>query len=493
MNLEHIIQIVKPSLISGSTRKALGKITDNSINVTPGDIFVAIRGNESDGHTYIESAVSQGASVIISEKQVEFDDVCVLVVENTRKVLGPLSLAHAGNPQQCLTLIGVTGTNGKTTVATLIYQTLTELGVKTALLGTVAKYFGGIKKESNLTTPGSAELALDLKEAVENGCTHLVMEVSSHALQQNRALGLSFEIAVFTNLTLDHLDYHKSMDEYAKAKKMLFDNLVETSTAIVNFDDPYGKMMVKDTKATVWDLSLTGSDFKVVTVDTEGILIDMDGIYIQSPLTGTFNAYNLAQTYLAVVALGFSAKDVAKILNSVSGAPGRLEKVLLNSVADSVMYPSVFVDYAHTPNALENVLSTLKETKSEHQKLSVVFGCGGNRDRSKRPAMAKIAETFADRCIVTSDNPRFEDPDSIIDEVCTGFSPSYPFIRITDRAEAITKSIMDADTDSIVLVAGKGHETYQDIQGVKYHLDDMEICQKALLQKIGTSKIKEAN
>lgn len=493
MNLEQIIQIVHPKLVTGSTKKRIGKVTDNSKLVEKGDVFVAIRGNQSDGHTYIKSAVEQGAAVIISEKHCEFDDVCVLLVQNTREILGPLVLAHAGNPQNCLTIIGVTGTNGKTTVATLIYQTLTTLGVKTALLGTVAKYFSTVKYESLLTTPGSIELAKDLKEAVANGCTHLVMEVSSHALEQQRVAGLSFNIAVFTNLTLDHLDYHKSMEEYANAKKLLFDGLNSESTAIVNFDDPYGKKMVQDTSATVWDLSLSGDDFKIVTVDTEGILLDMDGIYIQSPLTGTFNAYNLAQTYLAVVALGFGAKDVAATLNSASGAPGRLEKVSLDAKFDTIMYPSVFVDYAHTPNALENVLSTLKETKSNHQKLTVVFGCGGNRDRSKRPVMAKIAETYADQCIVTSDNPRFEDPVLIIDEVCTGFSDSYTYTRITDRTEAIKKSITDADDDSIVLIAGKGHETYQEIQGVKHHLDDKEVCEMALLQKINSSRITEAN
>jgi UDP-N-acetylmuramoyl-L-alanyl-D-glutamate--2,6-diaminopimelate ligase len=493
MNLEHIIKIVQPSLVVGSTQKTIGKVSDNSKIIAPGDVFVAIRGSVNDGHTYIKSAVEQGAAVVVSERHCEFNDVCVLIVDDTRKVLGPLSLAHAGNPQHCLTLIGVTGTNGKTTVATLIYQTLTELGLKTALLGTVAKYFGDIKKSSNLTTPGSAELALDLKEAVENGCTHLVMEVSSHALDQNRVMGLSFEVGVFTNLTLDHLDYHKSMEDYAKAKKMLFDSLSADSTAIVNFDDEYGKMMVADTKATVWDLSLTTDDFKIITVDTEGILLDMDGIYIQSPLTGIFNAYNLAQTYLSVIALGFGAKDVAKILNLVSGAPGRLEKVTLDSIDGTVVIPSIYVDYAHTPNALENVLSTLKQTKAVHQQLTAIFGCGGNRDRSKRPVMAKIAENYADQCIVTSDNPRFEDPDAIIDEVCAGFSSKYPFIRITDRTEAITKSIIEANADSIILVAGKGHETYQEVQGIKYHLDDKEVCEKALQLRLNTSKIKEDN
>lgn len=490
MNLEQIIQIVQPSLVIGSTQKKIGKISDKSGNVTQGDVFVAVKGTITDGHIYIKNAVEQGAAVIVSERHCEFKDVCVLIVDDTKKVLGPLSLAHAGNPQHCLTLIGVTGTNGKTTVATLIYQTLMELGVKTALLGTVAKYFGDIKKDSNLTTPGSAELALDLKEAVETGCTHLVMEVSSHALEQSRVMGLSFEVAVFTNLTLDHLDYHKSMDVYARAKKLLFDSLNADSTAIVNFDDEYGKMMVNDTKATVWDLSLTENDFKIVSVDTEGLLLDMDGIFIQSRLTGRFNAYNLAQTYLTVVALGFGAKDVAKILYSVNGAPGRLEKI---TVGATVIIPSVYVDYAHTPNALENVLSTLKQTKSHHQQLTVVFGCGGNRDRTKRSIMAKIAESYADRCVVTSDNPRFEDPDAIIDEICTGFSSNYPFVRITDRTEAITKTIIEADTNSIIIVAGKGHETYQEIQGIRHDLDDKEVCEKALELRVFNSMKKEKN
>lgn len=494
MTLDQIISVVEPGYISGINCKPTGIVTDDSRLIGKGDIFVAVRGYAFDGHKFIDQAIKQGAAVIISEKLVESDETCVLVVENTREVLGPLVLESVGNPQLKLNLVGVTGTNGKTTVATLIWQILEQLNVDATLIGTVSKHFGKLTETSKLTTPGATELANDLKKAVESECKYFIMEVSSHALEQFRTNGLNFKVAVFTNLSLDHLDYHKTMDAYTDAKKLLFDNLSDEAVAIVNIDDPSGYKMLANTAAESWELSLKTDDFRIMVADSEGLLVDMDGIFIQSPLIGRFNAYNVAQAYLAVVALGFSPRNVASALAHCFGAPGRLENITLKAdVGTGERLPYVFVDYAHTPDALQNVLQTLQEIRSNDQQIYTVFGCGGDRDRSKRPEMAKIAERFSDVCIVTSDNPRFEDPDRIIDEVITGFSRSAQFERITNRKEAIEFAVSNAPKNALVLIAGKGHEDYQEIKGHRYPMDDREISANALKKRQTSPLNREVN
>jgi UDP-N-acetylmuramoyl-L-alanyl-D-glutamate--2,6-diaminopimelate ligase len=489
MTLERIISIIEPSFVSGTNCFPTGKITDDSRQVQKGDIFVAVRGNAFDGHKFVNQAIEQGAAVVVSEELIDSKTACVLVVENTRAVLGPLALDFAGNPQNELQIVGVTGTNGKTTVATLIWQVLEQLQVDAALVGTVSKRFGKLEEASLLTTPGAMELANDLRKAVESDCRYFIMEVSSHALEQLRTNGLSFKVAIFTNLTHDHLDYHGTMDAYASAKKLLFDGLSDEAIAIVNVDDEYGTRMLENTAAEAWDLSLNNEDFRVMVTDSEGILIDMDGIFIQSPLTGRFNAYNVAQAYLAAVALGFSPKNVASALAHCRGAAGRLENVTLQLEANKhLVLPYVFVDYAHTPNALENVLQTLAEVRTPDQKIYTVFGCGGDRDRTKRPEMAEIAEKYSDICVVTSDNPRFEDPDAIINEVITGFSKDFVYQREPDRRKAIESVISSTPENAIILIAGKGHETYQEIKGTRHPMDDREIALNALRERILTSK-----
>lgn len=491
MTLERIISIIEPSFVSGTNCLPTGKITDDSRQVQKGDIFVAVRGNAFDGHKFMNQAIEQGAAVIISEELIDSETACVLVVENTRAVLGPLALDFAGNPQNELQIVGVTGTNGKTTVATLIWQVLEQLQVDAALLGTVSKRFGKREEASLLTTPGAMELANDLRKAVESDCRYFIMEVSSHALEQLRTNGLQFKVAIFTNLTHDHLDYHGTMEAYASAKKLLFDGLSDEAIAIVNVDDEYGTRMLENTAAEAWDLSLENEDFRVMVTDSEGILIDMDGIFIQSPLTGRFNAYNVAQAYLATIALGFSPKNVASALAHCRGAVGRLENVTLQLEANKhQVLPYVFVDYAHTPNALENVLQTLAEVRDPEQMIYTVFGCGGDRDRTKRPEMAEIAEKYSDICVVTSDNPRFEDPDTIISEVITGFSKDFVYQREQDRRKAIESVISAAPDNAIILVAGKGHETYQEIRGTRHPMDDREIAISALQQRVSNSKME---
>jgi UDP-N-acetylmuramoyl-L-alanyl-D-glutamate--2,6-diaminopimelate ligase len=494
LTLQQIIDIVKPNMIAGANCVPTGKLTDNSRYVKPGDIFVAVRGSAFDGHKFIPQAIELGASIIITEELVEADETCILVVSDTRTAMGTLALAMAGNPQDKLHLIGITGTNGKTTVATLVHQTLSRLDTKTALLGTVNKIFGSVEEQSTLTTPGAVELASDLQKAVDYGCTHFVMEVSSHALDQRRTQGLQFEVAVFTNLSHDHLDYHKTIEAYQDAKKHLFDSLNDQATAIVNVDDLSGLRMVSDTKARIWELTLRDDDYKVAAMDASGLLIDMDGIFLQSPLTGNFNAYNVAQAFLTCVALGYSPRNVATALTECRGAAGRLENITHQLDEKSQPgKPIVFVDYAHTPDALENVLQTLQEIRKKDQTIHTLFGCGGNRDTSKRPAMAKIAARYSDVITVTSDNPRFEDPDAIIDEICAGFSENTTFQRITARDQAIHHVITSSDNSSIVLVAGKGHEDYQEINGNRHPMDDRAIAKKALMsQKLYTSNKETA-
>lgn len=489
MTLEHVIHLTNPTLVSGHSCEPNGRITDDSRLVKPGDIFVAIRGKAFDGHRFISQALEQGAAVIICEELHDSDTACILVVSDTRKVLGLLVLDAAGNPHEKLKLIGVTGTNGKTTVSTLIGQVLAEMGITAAVVGTVGKQFGTtMTRPSTLTTPGATELAEDLQTAIDTGCTHFIMEVSSHALEQGRTLGLQFDLAVFTNLTHDHLDYHGSMEAYAGAKQLLFNALSEDAVAVINFDDPYGSFMAENTVAQVWDVSLRGDDFKITINDSEGLLLDMDGIFVKSPLTGRFNAYNVIQAYLGCVALGLPARGVAAALANCRGAAGRLENITmqLNSVDKAAIsnLPGVFVDYAHTPDALENVLVTLQEVRQPEQPIITVFGCGGDRDRSKRPIMAGIAAKYSDRIVVTSDNPRYELPEDIIAEVCTGFPQGTVFEQITDRIDAIERAIIDAPSDAIVLIAGKGHENYQEIRGTRYPMDDREISRNMLEKRL---------
>jgi UDP-N-acetylmuramoyl-L-alanyl-D-glutamate--2,6-diaminopimelate ligase len=480
MNVEQLIDILQPTMVSGKCTKPVGQLRDDSRKVTPGDVFIAVRGFSSDGHQYVRQALAKGASVIICEEPLETETACVLVIGDTRSAVGPLALEFQGNPQKQLSLVGVTGTNGKTTVSTLIWQALQKLGANPALSGTVQKAIGTSQTSSNLTTPGPVELAQDLRDAVDNGCTHFVMEVSSHALDQKRTAGLDFAVAVFTNLSHDHLDYHQDMQSYAYAKKLLFQTLKPEAYAIVNSDDPAGSFMADECLATVWDLTFKTDDYQILQNDTQGLMIDMDGIYIDSPLHGVFNAYNVAQAWLACVALGYPARDAASVMSQCTGAPGRLENITRLLPGAPANTPMVFVDYAHTPDALENVLQTLAQIKSDSAEIHTIFGCGGDRDRTKRPEMARIAARYSNWVTVTSDNPRNESPDSIIDDIFEGLKGYSNARRITDRPDAIQKVVTSAKTGSIVLIAGKGHENYQEIKGVRYPMDDRELGMKAL-------------
>jgi len=457
-------------------------ITQDSRNVTSGMAFIAIRGTEVDGHLFLEDAVENGASVIICEDSfyTETDSVCVIEVESTRAILGKLAQAFVQNPAESLRIIGVTGTNGKTTTATLIYQILTAAGKKTSLLGTVSKRILADEIESSLTTADPIELAVDMKNMVNAGSEFLVMEVSSHALHQQRVSGFDFEIAAFTNLSHDHLDYHRTMEQYADAKKLLFDGLRSSSTAVINADDPYGAHMIGNCNAGSVEISFKKDRYELIEESSNGISLRIADITVDSPLIGRFNAYNLATACEIALAAGIEKADLKHAVEQANGAIGRMEKI--RSKADSG--PVVIVDYAHTPDALEHVVTTLMRLKQENESLTVVFGAGGNRDRSKRPEMAKAA-SLADKVVVTSDNPRFEDPVRIIDDIMEGFEDPNSIIRITDRKEAITKTIAEAGKHELILIAGKGHEDYQDVQGTKHPFDDRRIADEALHKRSG--------
>lgn len=492
MTFDKLISLCKPIDVSGPEPNTIGALRQDSRNVTESDVFIAVRGLRADGHTFIDDAIANGASVIISEESFNTNkDVCIVEVAETRPLLGQLAQAFKDNPAEKLKVIGITGTNGKTTVATLIFQALQKLGTKPSLLGTVAKHIGDQEIESSLTTADPIELAADMDQMVQANSTHLVMEVSSHALDQERVAGIDFQVAAFTNLSHDHLDYHDNLKSYAESKKKLFDRLHPDSFAVINGDDSQAPFIVMDCPAQIIDFSFNKAlkvECQILSSTIEGLVIRIGQTLLESPMVGSFNAYNLTQAFLICNALGYEREVIAEVLESVNGAAGRLERVKGSAEDDK---PVVLVDYAHTPDALKNVLSTLADLKQENQTLHLIFGCGGNRDKTKRPKMGQIAETYADKITVTSDNPRDEEPTRIIDDIMQGFEKEASINRIPDRREAIDKIIREATSRTMVLIAGKGHETYQEINGKRYDFDDRKIAAKALDRRNMNPKSKE--
>lgn len=447
-----------------------------------GSLFIAVKGAAADGHKYICNAIDNGAKVILYENEENIeeyrrDDILFIPVKDGRTAEAIAAKNFYGDPTSCIKLVGVTGTNGKTSIATLLYRLLGNLGYECGLISTIANYVGKRRYETINTTPGPVELNRLLAEMVECGCEYCFMEVSSHALDQKRTEGLKFAGAIFTNLTHDHLDYHKTFANYLAAKKKLFDNLDIDAFALINEDDKNGSVMLQNCKARRYGYSCrNAADFKcrIIEKNIDGTLLNINGKEIWCRFIGLHNAYNITAVYGAAVLLGMKEEEVAVEVSRLTAVSGRLE--YFKGSNDII----AAVDYAHTPDALENVLKTLKDLNPAGD-LICVFGCGGNRDKTKRPEMGAIAGKYADKVVVTSDNPRFEDPLAIINDIKEGMDikARCKSSFIPDRQEAVRVAILNAKPGSIILVAGKGHEDYQIVNGVKHHLDDKELIKSA--------------
>ena len=473
MTLEQIIQALDVLEIRGSADVQLSDICCDSRKVTPGALFVAVRGFESDGHAYIGAAVEKGAAAVICEEIPEGISVPAVKVGNSRLAVALAADAFFGHPSRDLTLVGITGTNGKTTTVTLLYNMFTLLGYHCGLLSTIANYVGERRLETANTTADPITINRLLAEMVSEGCEYCFMEVSSIGVEQDRVSGLSFAAGIFSNLTHDHLDYHKTFAEYLRCKKLFFDRLPKSAFAIINVDDKNGPVMVQNCAAKTVTYALrTMADHRarILEQSFEGMQLNIDSKETWIRLTGVHNAYNALAIYTTAVCLGVEPTEALIALSRLQAAPGRLETIA------APQGKNIVIDYAHTPDALENVLKTLRDVAPEAQ-LICLFGCGGDRDRTKRPEMAQVAERLADRLVVTSDNPRTEDPEAIIDEIRSGLSLRglAKSIFITDRREAIRTAILTAPDGATILLAGKGHETYQVIGKEKHHFDEKEI------------------
>lgn len=480
MKLNQLIKDCQPVQTVGEEGREVKSVQIDSRKVQPGDLFVALRGTQVDGHEYIEKAIGQGATAVVCESlpQHVSEDVTYLVYPDTELAVGPLATACAGNPSQRMKLVGVTGTNGKTTIATVLYNMFRRMGYKCGLCSTVCNYIDGRPIPTECTTPDAVTLNNLLGQMADEGCEYAFMEVSSHSVAQHRIGGLTFAGGIFTNLTRDHLDYHKTFENYRDAKKAFFDALPREAFAVTNADDRNGMVMVQNTRAQVKTYSARGAaDFRgrILEESFEGMNLEMDGREVFVQFVGRFNVSNLLAVYAAAVLLGVEPDEALVQLSAMKPVNGRFESIR------SPKGVTAIVDYAHTPDALVNVLQTINDVLQHRGECWTVCGAGGNRDRGKRPIMAKVAVENSDRVIITSDNPRFEDPQAIIDDMLAGLSEEQrqSVLSIVDRREAIRTACMLAKPGDVILVAGKGHEDYQIVQGVKHHFDDHEVIREA--------------
>jgi UDP-N-acetylmuramoyl-L-alanyl-D-glutamate--2,6-diaminopimelate ligase len=484
MTLNKILKDIKIIHFTGNGEIAISGIVFDSRKVTNDSLFIAVNGTKTDGHEFIQSAIEAGATAIICEILPEkpANNVIWIVTDDSAYALGIAASNFYGNPSSSLKLTGVTGTNGKTTIATLLYRMFTSLGHKCGLFSTVCNYVLDKELPATHTTPDPVHLNMLLAEMVGSGCEYAFMEVSSHSVDQKRIAGLKFAGGIFTNLTHDHLDYHKTFANYLTAKKAFFDSLPPDAFALTNSDDKNGKIMVQNCRASKYTYSTRDmADFRCVVVEQrfEGMGLKIDGEEVWTRFIGGFNASNLLAVYGATLLLGAEKQEALTILSGLRSVAGRLE------VLDSASGITGIVDYAHTPDALLNVIDTINSIRDGERQLITVVGAGGDRDKTKRPKMAEICASGSNKTILTSDNPRTEDPEKILDDMEAGIVPenSMKVLRIQDRHEAIKTAVMLANRGDLVLVAGKGHETYQDIKGVKHHFDDREELAKALLTK----------
>ena len=481
--LREILYKVEINSVVGNTSLSINKIEFDSRLISDGDMYIAITGVNVDGHSFISQAIQNGANCIVCEKtpDIKTDGIVYVNVKSSRKALAIISSNYFDNPSSKLNLIGVTGTNGKTTIATLLFDLYTELEIKSGLISTVKISYDNKNFQANQTTPDSLSINRFLSEMVNSNVRYCFMEVSSHGIDQNRTDGLVFKGGIFTNLTHDHLDYHESFENYRDTKKQFFDSLSNNSFALTNNDDKNGMVMLQNTIADKYTYSLNSvSDFKAKILESsfDGMLLKINSTEFWSKLVGKFNVYNILSVYSAASILGLPKNELLKAMSSLDAVAGRFQFYKKNKI-------TAIVDYAHTPDALENILKSINEIKTSENNLITVVGCGGNRDKSKRPLMGDIASNLSSKVIFTSDNPRFEDPEIIIEEMISGVrsTNSNKTISISNRKEAIKAACQFARTNDIILVAGKGHESYQEVKGVRSDFDDFEIVKELLNQK----------
>ena len=480
MKLSELLKLIKPIAIIGNAEAEITGVNIDSRKIENGHLFVAIKGTQTDGHRFIPKALELGAIAVLCEDmpQKQQQGVTYIQVASTEDAVGPVATVFYGEPSLKLKLVGVTGTNGKTTIATLLYNMFRQFGHKCGLLSTVCNYIEGTPIPADHTTPDPIELNRLLHQMVEAGCEYAFMECSSHAIAQKRIGGLVFAGGLFTNLTRDHLDYHKTFENYRDAKKAFFDSLPKEAFAITNADDKNGSVMVQNTKAQVKTYSTrTMADFRarIIECHFEGMYLEINGREVGVQFIGKFNVSNLLAVYGAATMLGKKPEDILVVLSTLKSVAGRLEPIRSQDGITAI------VDYAHTPDALENVLNAIHEVLEGKQgKVITVCGAGGNRDKGKRPLMAQEAVKQSDRVIITSDNPRNEEPQDIINDMLAGLTPAQmkKVVSIVDRKEAIRTACMMAEKGDVILIAGKGHEDYQEIKGVKHHFDDREVVRE---------------
>ena len=475
MLLKEILDRCNVISISGPENPSIDSIVFDSRKAGVNSLFVAVKGTQVDGHQYINQVIDKGCScLVVEEEMVLADHITVIKVVNTSECLGLMASSFYNNPSAELKLVGITGTNGKTTTATLLHKVFTKLGYKVGLLSTVVNKIGDEEIPSTHTTPDPVSLNALLADMVNQGCEFCFMEVSSHSVVQHRITGLSFTGGVFTNITHDHLDYHGSFKEYIKAKKGFFDALPTGAFALTNVDDKNGNVMLQNTLAHKYGYALkTPADFKAKIIENQfsGLVLNVDGNELWTKLIGAFNAYNLLAIYGVGILLGQDKIEILTVLSSLESVVGRFQQIRSTTGITAI------VDYAHTPDALENVLQTISSIRTNNENVFTVVGCGGDRDKAKRPKMASVACELSDKVIITSDNPRSEEPEQIIKEMMDGVEGQFfnKTLSITDREQAIKTACVMAQPGDIILIAGKGHENYQEIKGVKYPFDDLKI------------------
>ncbi|GEC77738.1 UDP-N-acetylmuramoyl-L-alanyl-D-glutamate--2,6-diaminopimelate ligase [Flavobacterium aquatile] len=481
--LKEIVYKVAIEAVKGSTEIAVNKIEFDSRKIEANDVFVAIRGTVSNGHDFIEKAISLGATAIVCDTlpEVTVTGITYIQVKDTNSALAFMASNYYDNPSSKLRLVGITGTNGKTTIASLLYQLFKKAGYKVGLLSTVKIMVDTIEYKATHTTPDSLTINHYLNEMIEMGCEYCFMEVSSHGVHQKRTEGLQFEGGVFTNLSHDHLDYHPTFAEYRDVKKSFFDHLPKSAFALTNVDDKNGSVMLQNTNARKLTYALKSyANYKAQILENQlsGLLLKINENEVWVKLIGTFNAYNLLAIYGTAVELGLENLEVLRLLSELESVSGRFQFIVSDEKITAI------VDYAHTPDALENVLKTINDIRTKNEQLITVVGCGGDRDKAKRPIMANIATQMSDKVIITSDNPRTENPSTIIAEMEAGVEPQNfkKSLSIEDRKQAIKTACQLANANDIILIAGKGHETYQEIQGIRYDFDDMKTVKEFLQQ-----------